>query len=308
MMTDFVCLDFETANRGNARPCELGITIVKDGQIKDTHTWLIKPNPCDFDYFNILLHGISQETVMDAPEFPEIWAEAVPYLQGQFVIAHNAGFDVGVLRRALGQYRIPFPTLDYACSYIFSKKVWPGLPSYGLNELCAHNGIQFRHHRAGPDSRATAELALMAFKLTGVSSKEQFKDSLRTSLGSLYPGGYEPCRTISNRKSTWNYDLSKVVGDPSKHKPESIFFGRCVVVTGVLGSITRNEAAQVIADIGGINGTSVTKKTDFLIVGQQDYRIVGEDGMSKKQEKAMAMKAAGAEIEILSEVDFLKNI
>lgn len=308
MISDFVSFDFETANRGDARPCELGITVVSEGQIQSTRTWLIKPNPNEFDYFNILMHGITPEAVRDAPEFPEVWAEAAPYVDGRFVIAHNAGFDIGVLRRVLGQYRIPFPTMEYACSYIFSKKVWQGLPSYGLNDLCALNGIQFKHHRAGPDSRATAELALKAFELAGISSKDQFKDVLRTRIGAMYPGGYDPCQTISTRKHSWNYDFSKVVGDPAKHKPESIFYGRTVVITGVLGSMTRNDAAQVIADIGGINGTSVTKKTDYLIVGQQDYRIVGEDGMSKKQEKAMAMKAVGAEIEILSEADFLKNI
>lgn len=72
--------------------------------------------------------------------------------------------------------------------------------------------------------------------------------------------------------------------------------------------MTRAEAQQAIADIGGINGVGVTKKTDFLVVGQQDYRLVGEDGLSQKQEKAMRMKEAGAPIEIKSEADFRRHI
>ena len=70
----------------------------------------------------------------------------------------------------------------------------------------------------------------------------------------------------------------------------------------------RSDAQQIIADIGGINGGSVTKVTDFLVVGQQDYRVVGDEGMSSKQKKAIKMINEGASLEIISEEDFLKNI
>ena len=44
------------------------------------------------------------------------------------------------------------------------------------------------------------------------------------------------------------------------------------------------------------------------VVGQQDYRRVGEDGMSTKQEKAMALKDAGQDIEVMSEEQFLSML
>ena len=44
---------------------------------------------------------------------------------------------------------------------------------------------------------------------------------------------------------------------------------------------------QMTADIGGIIGKSVTKSTDYLMVGQQDYRVIGEDEMSNRQKKAI---------------------
>ena len=49
---------------------------------------------------------------------------------------------------------------------------------------------------------------------------------------------------------------------------------------------------------------SVTKDTNVLVVGQQDYRIVGEDGMSSKQKKALKLLEKGYDIEILSETEF----
>lgn len=57
--------------------------------------------------------------------------------------------------------------------------------------------------------------------------------------------------------------------------------------------------------IGGFPQKGVNKSTQILVVGQQDYRLVGEDGMSSKQEKAMALKDTGQDIEIMSEEQFL---
>ncbi len=89
---------------------------------------------------------------------------------------------------------------------------------------------------------------------------------------------------------------------------ENIFFGKNVVFTGAFSSLTRAEAQKIVADIGGIPQSGVNAKTDFLIVGQQDFRIVGADGMSSKQEKAAKLLAQGQKIEVMSESDFLHNV
>lgn len=303
----FVTIDFETANRNRNSPCEIGLTFVADGEVVETKSWLIRPKEMEFDYFNVLLHGIRPDMVADQPEFDVMWDEVKPLVDGQLLIAHNAGFDISVLRRTLELYGLPFPSLSYACSYIFSKKIWKGLPAYDLKSLCTLNGIALDHHRAGPDSMATAQLSLRAFELAGVVVAEDLPIKLQTTVGSLFAGGYKPSET-KRPSSHWQRDLSTIIGDPAKHNPESIFYGRIVVFTGTLSSMTRSEAQQVIVDIGGSIAGGVTKATDYFVVGQQDYRLVGDDGMSTKQEKAIKLKAIGAAIEIVSESDFLKNI
>lgn len=301
---NFITIDFETATADRDSPCEIGLTFVENWRITGTKSWLIKPTYYpDFDYFNILIHGIEPEDVANEPEFDVIWQEVKPLIENQFLIAHNAGFDFSVLRRTLDTYGLDYPTLDYSCSYIFSKKVWEGLPAYDLKTLCHFNKIDLKHHRAAADSRATAELAIKAFEKAGVSSKDEFPEKLRTIVGKLFSGGYRPSETKSQPR-----DLKTIVGDPKKHNPESIFYGRTVVFTGTLSSMVRANAQQIIADIGGTLGNSVTKDTDFLIVGQQDYRVVGEDGMSSKQEKAIKLVEKGSQLEIISESDFLRNI
>ncbi|WP_435354245.1 exonuclease domain-containing protein [Emticicia sp. SJ17W-69] len=301
---DFITIDFETATAQRDSPCELGLTFVKDRQIVETKSWLIKPMYADFDYFNVLIHGIRPEDVADKPEFDVLWDEIKPLIENQFLIAHNAGFDMSVLRRTLEAYQLPFPTLQYSCSYIFSKKVWQGLPAYDLKTLCNANGIVFKHHRAGADSRATAELALKAFDRAEVYSVEDFPEKLRTSVGKLFEGGYSPSET----KRVYKNVAEQIVGDLSKHNTKSIFYGKTVVFTGTLSSMVRSKAQQAIADIGGILGNAITKDTDFLVVGQQDYKVVGDDGMSSKQEKAIKLIEKGAAIEVISENDFLRNL
>lgn len=302
---DFITLDFETATSQRNSPCEIGLTFIKENQIIETKSWLIQPINNEYDGFNIYIHGITPKDTADKPEFNDIWNEIKPLVENQFLIAHNAGFDISVLRKTLELYQLPFPTLDYSCSYIFSKKVWQGLPAYDLKTLCRVNNIYLEHHRAGADSKATAELCLKAFEIAGVSSINDFSEKLKTTVGQLYHGGYRPSETKRTYKPK---DLTKIIGVVDKLNPDSIFHGRSVVFTGTLSSMVRADAQQTIANIGGFIGKSVTKDTDFLIVGQQDYRVVGDDGMSNKQEKAIKLIESGSSIEILSEIDFIKNI
>jgi DNA polymerase III subunit epsilon len=302
---DFITLDFETATVNRDTPCEIGLTFVENWKICDTKSWLIKPNCYPyFDYFNISIHGIEPEDVANEPEFDEIWNVVKPLIENKFLIAHNAGFDFSVLRRTLDTYNLEYPSLEYSCSYILSKKVWHGLPAYDLKTLCNFNHIDLQHHRAAADSQATAELAIKALQIAGINSLNEIPEKLRTTVGRLYSGGYKP----SLSKRLYKPQHSKnITGDPNKHNSESIFYGRTVVFTGTLSSMLRINAQQLIADIGGIVGNRVTKDTDFLIVGQPDYRIVGEHGMSSKQEKAIKLIEKGSKLEIISEADFLRN-
>ena len=82
------------------------------------------------------------------------------------------------------------------------------------------------------------------------------------------------------------------------------FFGKSVCFTGTCKYGVRKDLLQKIKDVGGIPMDSVTKDTNVLVVGQQDYRVVGEDGMSSKQKKALKLLEKGYDIEILSETEF----
>ena len=84
-MPRFIAFDVETPNHLSDRMSAIGITVIEDGTIKDEFYSLINPETY-FDYFNTRLTGISEETVWDAPTFPELWPEIEPLMSGGLFI------------------------------------------------------------------------------------------------------------------------------------------------------------------------------------------------------------------------------
>ncbi|MBR6334665.1 MAG: exonuclease, partial [Clostridia bacterium] len=104
-MSKFTVFDVETPNRYNNRISAIGITVIEDGVITDDYYSLVNPET-GFDYFNIQLTGIDEESVCDAPSFPEVWREIEPIMSRGMIVAHNAVFDLGVLQHGLQDYGI----------------------------------------------------------------------------------------------------------------------------------------------------------------------------------------------------------
>ncbi|MDX9749810.1 MAG: 3'-5' exonuclease [Flavobacteriales bacterium] len=188
---DFLALDFETATSRPDSPCELGIAVVRDGTVREVRNWLIKPWQWPyFSPFNVAVHGIRPQDVADAPTWEGIWAEVADLLHGRTVVAHNAAFDMGVLRSTLAHHGLPHPTFRYFCSVSMARRVWPGHRSYGLRPMCDLHGIGLVHHRAGNDAEATARLVLRAVERWPAMDITGFLTTARVKLGAFYPGGH----------------------------------------------------------------------------------------------------------------------
>lgn len=170
----FTAIDFETAHADF--PCEIGMCRVENGIVTDTFSKLIKP-AC-FPYmnpWNERVHGISATDVADSPLFDELWIEIKPYLEDTLIVAHNAAFDMKVLKSSLKYYDLAVPYCDYFCSVHLSRKTWKHLTSHSLGNLCDYHNIHFTHHRAGEDARACALITLKAFEEMQISEIDDLK-------------------------------------------------------------------------------------------------------------------------------------
>ena len=164
MSLDFTAIDFETANGDPASACAVGLVKVRGGKIVDTYSTLIKPPTgwWDFHPGNIRVHGIYPKDVEHAPTWPEVLAEMLAFIDGDVLIAHNATFDMGVLRKATERVGGTLPELHYACSLLISRKTYE-LDSYRLNQVAYAVGHEeFNHHDALADSDACARIIIHA--------------------------------------------------------------------------------------------------------------------------------------------------
>lgn len=154
----YVVFDVETPNGANDRMSAIGITIVKHGEIAGSVGTLVNPETY-FAGFNVRLTGITPAMAAGAPTFPQVWRELEPIFGDSVLAAHNAPFDMGVLSRCLSAYGIAWrPRAYYICTCTMGRACCPGLPSYRLDALTEHFGIELDHHKAESDSRAAAEL------------------------------------------------------------------------------------------------------------------------------------------------------
>lgn len=159
---DFTALDFETANGFRGSPCSVGLVRVRDGQPVERAYWLMRP-PSGFDRFdgrNVRIHGITADQVAAAPRFGDLFAELADFIGDDPLVAHNAGFDIGVIESALEVSGMDIPQLDYACSLMMARRTYD-LPSYALPVAAREAGYELRnHHDALADAEACARIMI----------------------------------------------------------------------------------------------------------------------------------------------------
>ena len=201
---NFVAIDFETATSGTNGICSMGICSVVDNKVIKTQEILIKPQPFEFNEYNIKIHNITPEMVVDKPTFNEIWNEIFPYLNDRLVIAHNASFDVSVLLNALKMYNIEFPNFSYLCTVKLSQKAYPELESHKLNNLADSLGIDFSHHRSGDDAYACAMVLLKILEDFKINTIEELVDKFEIGIGKVFPNCHISCSKNKEKSKKHN--------------------------------------------------------------------------------------------------------
>jgi DNA polymerase-3 subunit epsilon len=159
-MTRFAALDFETANSYRDSACALGVVIVENNQIVDRLYELIRPPSREFFFTHI--HGLTWDDVKGAQPFDAVWADMARALHGvEFMAAHNAPFDKGVLGACCETYGLAVPEQPFVCTVRLARAQWDLRPTK-LPDVCRYLGIKLRHHQADSDAEACARIVMAA--------------------------------------------------------------------------------------------------------------------------------------------------
>lgn len=158
---NFAAMDFETANYTPSSACSIALVVVRDDQITDSFYSLINPKTF-FNRRNTQIHGITARDVQSAPTFAEIWPHISPLFDPEHLItAHNARFDINVLKSTLTHYEIAPPHYLAIDTLKTSRKFFPEFPNHKLNTVADALKIDLKHHHnALADSAACAEILI----------------------------------------------------------------------------------------------------------------------------------------------------
>jgi DNA polymerase-3 subunit epsilon len=173
-MRDFIAIDFETATYKPESAISIGLVKFRDFEPVDSYYSLIRPPRMYIRSDFTDIHGLTVDDVKDAQDFEYLWEHEIkgfigsPSIKARTLLAaHNAQFDMRVLRAALEYYCLPVPAISYFCTCWLSKKAWPAFPSHSLANLAEQFGIVYEAHNALADAETCGKLVQLAAEKTG---------------------------------------------------------------------------------------------------------------------------------------------
>lgn len=288
---EFVAIDVETANPKMSSICQIGIVSYRDGVA--VHEWQSLINPqTHFDSLNIRIHGISDIHVADAPCFRSVYPTIASLLEGRICVSHTP-FDRISIEMAQVEHGLPeLNGAQWLDSARVARRTWEecAYRGYGLANVAAMIGHQFRHHDALEDAKAAGAIMLAAIAKTEISIEKWLKK-------------------VERRIKFAATTATAIIDEKPKAEPnpEGQLYGQSVVFTGQM-TIPRPLAAHMALEAGLTVSNSVSKKTDYLVVGDQDITKLAGKTKSSKHIKAEQLIETGTSIRIIGESDFTQLV
>lgn len=201
-----IVLDTETTGMNReGGPVYMGHRIIEIGAVeivnrkltgKHFHVY-IKPDR-EIDPEAIAVHGITDEFLIDKPDYQQVHQEFLEFIQGAELVAHNAPFDVSFMDYEFELAGQPVKT-SQVCkitdTLAMAKKIFPGKRN-NLDVLCDRYGIDNSHrtlHGALLDAEILADVYLL---MTGGQTAMQF------NAGQAKDGGVgETIKRVTGRKA-----------------------------------------------------------------------------------------------------------
>jgi DNA polymerase-3 subunit epsilon len=287
---DFVALDVETANADPRSICQIGVAVFKDGELVETWDSLINPKS-HFDFMNISIHGIDESHVMNAPTIQQVKSK-LDQLIGNSVVGIYSGFDKVALERNFNEIDYRWLDITRVVRRTWEQVAYSG---YGLSNVCQLNDIRIdKHHDALADAIAAGRVLVSALNAKGLKIDDC--DSLiKKKISTL----------IARGSMAEGLNPTNVVIEGGN--PEGDWFGDVLCFTGEL-RMPRVEASIMASQLGFDVGKGVTKKTNYLVKGQQDLFKLNGKTISSKEDKALSLIKKGQDIVVISEDDFFYMI
>lgn len=296
----FIVLDIETTGLSPEYDSiiEIGALKIEKSVVVNQFESLIRPNSYQSDGLYIdsyieSLTGITNKMLVNAPTISDVLPKFYNFIGDSILVGHNVNFDINFLYDYFENYLQKPLSNDFIDAMRLSRIIHPEHQHHRLKDLIERYSIVVdSSHRSIADCTATLAVA----------------NKLSEEIIHLY--GDVNSFLISRKKHHCHKSLNAndIHTTNTEFDIEHPLYGKVCVFTGTLQKMLRKDAMQIVSDLGGTNGNSVTKKTNYLILGNNDYCSTIIDGKSSKQKKAEKLKLEGNDIEIIPENVFYDMI
>lgn len=286
LLRDYIVFDIETTGLDSSydEVIEIGAIKIKNNKIVSKFNSLVKPKNAIDEYITELT-GITNEMVKDAPTIEEVLPDFMDYIDNDILIGHNVNFDINFIYDNLYRNKLDVLTNNFIDTMRISRKLLPNLSHHRLIDLARYFEIDTtNNHRTLKDCEITMNVYenLKEIALRKYNNVDEFKN-------------------VFKKHKKEGLRAKDIVSTNTEFDVDNLFYNKYVVITGTLEKMLRKEAMQIIVDLGGHCEDGVTKKTNFLILGNNDYNPILRGKKSSKLIKAEILKLEGKDIEIISE-------
>ena len=184
--TPFVVVDLETTGAGpDATITEIGAVRVCGGEVEGEFQTLVNPHAHIPPLISVLT-GITDAMVADAPRADQVIPPFLEFARGSVLVAHNAGFDVGFLKRACADQGVRWPGFGVLDTVALARGVLTRdeVPNVKLATLARHFHVADPpNHRALTDARATVTVLHRLLERVGNLGVSTVEDLLEFTRG-----------------------------------------------------------------------------------------------------------------------------
>lgn len=292
MPLDFFVIDLESTDRGckTSEICEIAALKVVDGKVIDEFETLVYIDG-EISADAARVNHISKDMLQDAPHMTAALTAFFDFIGSDSVlVGHNIKtFDLPFVDRVAKLCGIEFEYQDAVDTYTLAKRAWPDLPSYKMDNLRTCLDLDMEGcHRALKD--CFDEYALYM----------RIRKDVAEGNASVAPPKKSASRPGTKWSGKWGRKKAKdFTTEKDKFDERHPLFDKSVVLSGIEGD-EYDEYLQAVCDLGGHPQDNVTKKTNYLVIGDSPGRA--------KVAKAQEYGDKGIPIEIIGEHAFLELV
>ncbi len=199
---DFVVFDIETTSLSArfGEIIEIAGVKISNGRVVGQFSEFVKPSSA-IPYHITELTNISNDMVREAEPIETILPAFLEFCKGAVLVAHNANFDVGYVKKKAEELSLAFD-FCYIDTLMLSRRLLTALKTHKLNRVAKHLGFVFEgHHRAIHDAEITARIFLHFLELlSGMDVKDvsELNERLLTDEMKRYNDTYHAIILVKN--------------------------------------------------------------------------------------------------------------